>query len=75
VSAVLVASIILDPDPLAAAAAHSRGVLHTIGTHQRVIEECQVLSGVEGVADTTFLQVFQFTHKISSSIKIARSAE
>jgi hypothetical protein len=74
-AAVLVAGIVLDPDPLTAAATYSRGVLHALRTHQRVIKRCQLLHRVQRMTDTTLLQVFQFTHKISSSIKIARSAE
>jgi hypothetical protein len=72
-AAVLIASIVLDPDPLAAATTHSRGVLHALRTHQRVIETGQFLHRVQRMTDTALLQMFHFSHKISSSIKMTRS--
>ena len=72
---VLVASIILPPYALTTASAGSGGVLHTLRADKGVVEADQIRHGMKGVTNATFLHLsFQFAHKISSSIKIARSA-
>lgn len=68
-TAVLVARIIVPPDPLAAASADDGAVLEAVGTDQRVAEAHQLLHRVQRLTHPTG---FHFTHKHTSIIRLAR---
>jgi hypothetical protein len=64
---ILVAGIVLDPDPFAASAAHSSGILHALGAHQRVVKAAQLLHRVQRMTHTALLQLsFNLAHMFTS---------
>jgi hypothetical protein len=73
-SGIFVALIVICPHTLAAPAADDRAVLQTVRADQGVVEACQLLVFVQGMAHPTFLQLrFHFAHIHTSKIKSARS--
>ena len=76
VAAVLVALVILPPDPIPAASADDGAVLQTVGTDQRVVKARQFAVRVQCVTNAALLQLgFHFVHIHTSKIKSARSSQ